>query len=169
MPARELAQHVREAAKNVDRSIVLSRVGTMADHLGYIFFLPRMAAFLLALVGGLALTLGTVGLYGMVSYAAARRTREMGIRLALGADRSRVIALVVRGGLFVVVVGGVVGMALSLLLGAAVRSFLIGADGSDPLALMAAPAVLGAVALAATYLPARRVGRVDPVQALRTE
>ncbi|MGD8318998.1 MAG: ADOP family duplicated permease [Gemmatimonadota bacterium] len=169
MPARELAQHVRDAAKNVDRSIVLSRVGTMADHLGYIFFLPRMAAFLLALVGGLALTLGTVGLYGMVSYAAARRTREMGIRLALGADRSRVIALVVRGGLFVVVVGGVVGMALSLLLGAAVRSFLIGADGSDPLALMAAPAVLGAVALAATYLPARRVGRVDPVQALRTE
>jgi ABC-type antimicrobial peptide transport system permease subunit len=141
----------------------------MADHLGYIFFLPRMAALLLSLIGGLALVLGAVGLYGMVSYAAVRRTREMGIRLALGADRGSVVALVVRGGLVVVAIGGVLGIAAALALGGAVRGFLIGVEALDPVALLAAPVALAAVALLATWLPARRVSRVDPVGALRSE
>ena len=149
--------------------MVLSDVGTMADHLGYIFFLPRMAAMLLSLVGALALMLGAVGLYGMVGYAAARRTREMGIRLALGAERGGVVGLMVRGGLAVVGIGAVVGVAGSLGLGGLLGRFLIGVDGTDLVSLIAAPLVLGAVALAAAYLPARRVGRIDPTEALRSE
>ncbi len=154
---------MRDAAKTVDPTIVLSKVETMADHLGYIFFLPRMAALLLALVGGLALVLGAVGLYGMVSYAAARRTREMGIRLALGAERGRVVGMVVRGGLAVVGVGALLGLAGSVALGSALGSFLIGVGTMDPLALLAAPVILGAVArhglLAAG--PPRRPGGSD--------
>ena len=160
---------VRDAAKAADPSLVISDVGTMADHLGYIFFLPRMAAVLISLVGALALVLGAVGLYGMVGYAAARRTREMGIRLALGADRRRVVAMVVRGGLLVVGIGAVLGLVGSVLLGTALDRFLIGMGGLDPLALLAAPALLALVALAAAWLPARRVGRVDPTEALRSE
>ena len=169
LPVRELAGRVRDAAKQADPAIVLSKVGTMTDHLGYIFFLPRMAALLLSLVGALALVLGSVGLYGMVSYAAVRRTREMGIRLALGANRAGVVALVVRGGLLVVGIGGVVGLGAALALGGALRGFLIGVGAFDPVALLAAPAVLGAVALLATWIPARGVSRVDPVAALRAE
>jgi predicted permease len=169
VPAPELAARVRDAAKAFDPDVVLSDVGTMGDHLGYIFFLPRMAAVLLSLVGLLALVLASVGLYGMVSYSAARRTREMGIRLALGADAGRVVAMVVKGGLTVVLVGGVVGLGASVLLGSLVERFLYGVGAFDPLALLAAPALLAAVALLATWLPARRVSRVDPVNALRSE
>jgi predicted permease len=168
-PAPELAATVRDAAKGLDPEIVLSEVGTMADHLGYIFFLPRLAAGLLSIVGLLALALGAVGLYGMVSYGVARRTREMGIRLALGADQGRVIAMVVRAGLGVVLVGGVVGLVLALGLGSLLGRFLIGVAPRDPLALLAAPVLLGAVALVATWLPALRIGRVDPTEALRSE
>ncbi len=168
-PAPQLAAAVRDAAKRADPAIVLSHVGTMADHLGYIFFLPKMAALLLSLVGGLALVLGAVGLYGMVSYAAARRTREMGIRLALGADRRRVVGLVVRGGLTVVAIGAVLGLVGSVALGTALGRFLIGVGATDPLSLLIAPLVLGGVAAMAAWLPARRVGRVDPTVALRSE
>jgi predicted permease len=169
LPVRELAGEIRDAAKQVDPAVVLSKVGTMTDHLGYIFFLPRMAALLLSLMGALALILGAVGLYGMVSYAAARRTREMGIRLALGADRAGVVALVVRGGLAVVTIGGVLGIAGALALGGAVRGFLVGVDAQDPVALLAAPVTLGVVAVLATWSPARRVSRADPVAALKSE
>jgi len=169
LPPQRLAEMVRDAAKEADPSLVVSDVGTMADHLGYIFFLPRMAALLLSLVGALALVLGAVGLYGMVSYAAARRTREMGIRLALGAERRTVVGMVVRGGLAVVGVGAVLGLGGSVVLGSALGSFLIGLGGIDPAALLAAPVVLAAVAAAAAWLPARRVGRVDPTEALRSE
>ena len=169
VPPRELAARIGDAAKAYDPGVVLSAVGTMSDHLGYIFFLPRMAAVLLSLVGLLALILASVGLYGMVSYAAARRTREMGIRLALGADAGKVVGLVVKGGLRVVVVGGVVGLGASLVLGSLVQRFLYDVAAFDPVALLAAPALLATVAFLATYLPARRVSRVDPVDALRSE
>ena len=128
-----------------------------------------MAAAMLSLVGGLALLLACIGLYGMVSYGVSRRTREMGIRLALGADRQSVVQLVLRGGLTLVAVGAAVGIALSLGLGQLVERFLLGVGGFDLLALLAAPVVLGVVAVTATYVPARRASRVDPVQALRTE
>lgn len=169
LPPGELAQRIRDEARRLRSDILVSEVGTMNDHLAYIYFLPRMAAVLISLVGALALLLACVGLYGMVSYAVARRTREVGIRMALGADGGTVVAMVVRGGLAVVAVGGLVGMAGSVGVGAALERFLIGVDGLDGAALLVAPAALVALAALAAWLPARRVSRVDPVRALRSE
>jgi len=165
----ELAARMRDRARALAPDVYISRAGTMDDHLSYIFFLPRAAALLLVMVGGLAVVMACVGLYGMVSYAVARRTREMGIRLALGAERSSVVALVVRRGLLLVAVGGAVGLGAALLAGRAVEGFLIGVGGLDPWALAGAPLALAVLAGVAAWLPARRAARVDPVEALRSE
>lgn len=165
----DLAAQIRDHAKAIDPQIFLTSVGTLRQHLGYIYFLPRMAAVMLSLIGVLALVLGCMGLYGMVSYGVSRRTREMGIRLALGAHREGVIRMVLMGGLRLVLVGGLFGLAASLLLGRLVERFLFGVDGMDPVSILIAPAVLASVAVLASYLPARRASRVDPVQALRTD
>jgi predicted permease len=169
LPAGELAKRIREEARRLDQDIFLSRIGTMADHLGYIYFLPRMAAVMLSAVGVLALVLASIGLYGMVSYSVARRTREMGIRQALGAEAGQVVSLVMRGGMRVVLLGGAAGMAAALALGALVERFLIGVGSLDPVALVAAPLLLAAVAAAAAWLPARKVSRIHPIQALRSD
>jgi putative ABC transport system permease protein len=168
-PPAELAALVRDEARAIDPDIFLTSVETMDDHLGYVYFLPRIAAGLLALIGTLALVLACVGLYGMVSYGVSRRTREMGIRLALGAERGSVVGLVLRGGMTLVAAGGLAGLTLSVGLGQLTDRFLIGVTGLDPLALLAAPLLLGGVAAAAAYIPARRAARVDPVRALRSE
>jgi len=165
----ELAALIRDEARAIDPQLFLTDVGTMEDHLGYVYFLPRMAALLLTLVGVLALVLACIGLYGMVSYGVSRRTREMGIRLAIGADRSRVVRLVLTSGLTVVALGGVAGVVVSLGLGQVVERFLYGVDGFDLSAILLAPLVLGGIATTAAYLPARRASRVDPVQALRSD
>lgn len=169
LPPQELANRVRDEARRIQPGILVSEVGTMDDHLGYIYFLPRMAALLISLVGLLALVLACVGLYGMVSYTVARRTREVGIRMALGADGGSVVALVVRGGLAVVAVGGLVGLVAALGVGSVLERFLIGVRGLDPLVLGATPLALFTLAALAAWLPARRVSRVDPVRALRSE
>jgi predicted permease len=170
-PPGELASMVRAEALAIDGRVFMTEVGTMDDHLGYVYFLPRMAAVVLSMIGLLALLLACIGLYGMVSYNVSRRTREMGIRLALGADRQRVVSLVLRGGLVLIGVGAAVGIAGSLGLGSLLgsASFLLGVGALDPLALLAAPALLSLIAGVATYLPARRAARVDPVRALRSE
>ncbi len=168
-PAPQLAARIRDEALRIDPDLYLSRVGTLDDHLDYIFFLPRMAAVLLSIAGILALVLACVGLYGMVSYAVARRTREMGIRMALGAEQASVVTMLVKGGLSLVVIGGVFGLGAAAGLGVLAQRFLIGVAGMDPVSLLGAPFVLGAAALMAAYLPARRASRVNPVEALRTE
>ncbi len=168
-PPRELARAIREEALAMDPDLYLSEVGTMADHLGYIFFLPRMAALLLSLVGGLALALACVGLFGMVSYGVAQRTRELGIRATLGAQEGTLVGLVVRGGLVLVAVGGGIGLVVGAGLGVLAQGFLIGVRGLDPVSLLAAPLFLAGAAGLAAYLPARRVSRIDPVEALRAE
>jgi predicted permease len=167
----EIAATIRTEALGIDSEVFLTKVGTLDDHLGYVYFLPRMAAVVLSLVGLLALLLACMGLYGMVSYSVSRRTREMGIRLALGADRQRVITMVLKGGLTLIGVGAAIGVAGSVGLGSVLRSsgFLYEVSAFDPLSLLAAPILLGAIATVATYVPARRAARVDPVRALRSE
>ena len=169
LPPDEIADRIRAEARDLRVDALVSSSGTMDDHLSYIFFLPRMAAVLITVVGVLALILACIGLYGMVSYAVARRTREVGIRMALGAARGNVVGLVVRNGLRVVAVGGLLGAVLTLLLGNTLERFLIGVDGLDFTALVAAPVILFTIAAAAAYLPARRVSRINPVDALRAE
>jgi predicted lysophospholipase L1 biosynthesis ABC-type transport system permease subunit len=164
-----LAGRIRDAAESLEPRIFVSDVGTMDQHLAFIYFLPRLAAVALLLVGVLAAAMACVGLYGMVGYSVARRTREMGIRMALGAERGRVVALVVRNGLLLVAVGGAVGLGLALATGSLVERFLIGVSGVDPLALLGAPLLLAALAALAAWVPARRAAAVDPVEALRSE
>jgi len=115
------------------------------------------------------LTLASIGIYGVSSYVAALRTREMGIRIALGADRARIQALVVRQGAMPVAIGIAAGVVFAAIASRLALAFLRGVSPRDPLTYIVAVAVLGAIALAATWVPARRASRLDPVQALRTE
>jgi putative ABC transport system permease protein len=167
----EIAGLIRTETLGLGPDVFLTEVGTMEDHLGYVFFLPKMAFVMLSLIGALALILACMGLYGMVSYNVSRRTREMGIRLALGADRQRVINMVLKSGLSVIAIGAGLGIGASALLGGVLMSagFLYEVSSLDPLAMLAAPILLGSIASLATYMPARRAARVDPVQALRAE
>ena len=171
-PPGEIAALIRSEARDIDPDIFLTDVGTLDEHLGYAYFLPRMAAVILSLECLLALVLACMGLYGMVSYNVSRRTREMGIRLALGADGARVVNMVLRSGLLLVGLGAAVGIAGSLGLGTVMEragvSFLFG-TATDLRAVLAAPLLLAGIASVATYLPARRASRVNPVQALRSE
>jgi predicted permease len=164
-----LAERIREAATELNPRVFVSEVQTMADHLDYVLFLPRMAALVLLSIGLLAVTLACVGLYGMVSYSVARRTREVGIRLALGADRREVVGMVVRGGLALVVVGGALGLVLAVFAGSALERYLIDVRSLDPLALIAVPVLLISTAGVAAWLPARRAAGVNPMEALRSE
>lgn len=164
-----LGRAVVESLRRADPGMFVPGVKSMDEHLGYILFLPRMAA---TLVGGfaiLALVLAVMGLYGIVSYGVARRTREMGIRISLGAAAGDVVGLVVRRGLALALVGAVVGVAVAMAASRLIGPWLIGVEPWDPLTLAGVPLLLLAVAAAAAFLPARRASRVNPTEALRAE
>ncbi len=132
----------------------------------------RLTMILLAAFAGLALTLASVGIYGVISYSVAQRAREIGIRMALGASRRTVLAMVVAGGLRMAIAGIAIGLAATLALARILTRFsslLYGVSAADPLTLVAVSAVLTAAALLACYIPARRAMRTDPIEALRTE
>jgi ABC-type antimicrobial peptide transport system permease subunit len=116
-----------------------------------------------------ALLLACVGLYGIVSYDAMRRTNEIGIRMALGARRSDVLRLVMRQTIVVVMVGAAIGLGLALMTSRLIVSLLFGIQPTDPLTIASAVALLFGVAVLASYVPARRASRLDPTQALRYE
>jgi putative ABC transport system permease protein len=129
----------------------------------------RMTAALATFFGGLALLLGAIGLYGLMSYDVAQRRREIGIRMALGARPSAVLLTVLRDGIAVTLAGIAAGLAGALISSRLVASLLFGVTAHDPATFIGAPAVLIAVALAACLLPARRASRIDPIVALRAE
>jgi ABC-type antimicrobial peptide transport system permease subunit len=122
---------------------------------------------MLAIAAAVALLLGVVGVYGVIAYIATQRTREIGIRVALGADEGRVLRLVLRQGLILAAAGVAVGVALAALGSTLLESLLFGVRGLDPLTFLGACALFAAVTLLATYIPARRAARIDPVTALR--
>jgi putative ABC transport system permease protein len=133
------------------------------------FFLIRMGALLAAALGLLGLVLAVVGVYGVVSYSASQRTHEIGIRMALGAEASDILRLVVGQGLILVAAGAALGLIAALILSRFVANFLFGISPQDPMTFAGVAALLGAVALVACWLPARRATRVDPLVALRYE
>ena len=129
----------------------------------------RMAAGLATLFGALALCLAAVGLYGVVSYGIARRTGEIGVRMALGARPSDVVRMVLRGSLALVVGGLVLGVPLTFAAGRAIGALLYGVGSHDPVLLIGAAGLLAGVGVTASIVPALRASRIDPLMALRAE
>jgi ABC-type antimicrobial peptide transport system permease subunit len=127
------------------------------------------ALVMLGIAAGVAMLIGMVGIYGVVAYAAAQRTREIGIRMALGAEAVDVRTMFLRHGLWLTTVGIAIGVALALLITRVMSAFLFGVGPMDPTTYVAVSGVLAALTLLATYLPARCASRVDPVLALRAE
>jgi ABC-type antimicrobial peptide transport system permease subunit len=168
-PAARLADEMRRAALQVNPDLFVVDAKTLDQHLGVMYFLPRMAAWMMSGFAVLALALGCIGLYGAVSHAVARRSRELAIRIALGATTNEVIALVVRSGMTLVIVGGAVGLALSLAASRVLGQFLIGGRGFDPVIFGGVSLLLAAVTLLASWLPARRAGRVNAMSAMRSD
>jgi ABC-type antimicrobial peptide transport system permease subunit len=124
---------------------------------------------MLALSGGMALLLGLVGIYGVISYSVSQRTREIGIRMALGAPQREVRRMFVRHGLVLIAIGVAFGLAAAIALTRLMSSLLFEVSPLDPITYAAVPVVLIAAALLASYLPARRATAIDPVDALRAE
>jgi predicted permease len=169
LPAPELVATTRRAALDLDSDLVILEAKTMEEHLALLLYPPRMAAALLSVFGALALLLASIGLYGMVSYAVARRTREVGIRAALGASRSDIIRLMTGGGMRLILVGIGVGLALAAGVSWLLAGFLYGIRATDAVTFIAVPLVLAAVGFMASWVPARRAATIDPIAALRTE
>jgi len=124
---------------------------------------------LLAVFAGVALALATIGIYGVMAYLVNQGTREIGIRVALGATRRNIVSLVVRQGMTLGLSGVAIGLAGAFLLTRLIRSLLFGVEATDPVTFVGIALLLGLVALLASYIPARRASRVDPLVALRHE
>jgi len=166
---KTLAQGARSILHRLDSSLPMFDVKTLDDQIGETNLNDRLFAVLSSAFAFLATLLASVGLYGVTSYAVARRTPEIGIRLALGADRTLIIRLILREVAGLTVVGMAAGIPLVLAFGRLAESHLYEVKGQDLGATLAAFAVIGGVSLVAGYLPARRVSRIDPTEALRNE
>jgi putative ABC transport system permease protein len=162
-----LASAIRSAVASVDRSVPVGAFRTMRALVDASAARPRFTTVLLAAFAAVALLLGAVGIYGVISYAVTRRTREIGVRMALGARRSDVLRLVAREGGWLTAIGVGVGLVIAVGAGRLLAGLLYGVRPADPLVLVTVPIVLAIVALAASVVPARRASRVDPVIAMR--
>ena len=167
--SEEILGTAQSVLRDVAPDMVVMEAKTMDEHLALMLFAPRMGALLLAVFGGLALMLSAIGIYGVVNYAVAKRTRELGIRMSLGASAHDVVTLAVAGGMRLVVVGGIVGVVLAGGVTWALKSFLYGIGSTDLVTFAAIPVLLTGVALVAAFVPARRASSVNPVTALRRE
>ena len=160
---------VREAVQELDKALPLQRVRTVSTDLDRTLAAPRLGAELLGTFGFLALALAAIGTYGVMSYSVNQRRQEIGIRMALGAQRGDVLKLIFAGGMAMVGVGIVAGLGLSTLLTRSMNSLLFGIGMFDPVSFFGTAALLILVALLACWIPARRATRVDPMIALRYE
>jgi len=166
---RQMLTPVRNEIRVLDKNMPVSNARTLNEHLSGALLLPRIGAGFLGAFGSLALLLASVGLFGVMSYSVARRTREIGIRMALGARNRDVLELVLHEAMTLVIVGVVVGLIASFALTRVMTSLLYGVSATDPLTFAGVAVLLVGVALAASYIPARRASKVDPMIALRYE
>jgi predicted permease len=160
---------VQQAVWQVNPNLPLASVGTMQDLYGQSMARTSFTLVMLALAGGMALALGIIGIYGVISYSVSQRTREIGIRLALGAQKGELKWMFVRSALILAAVGVLVGAGAAAALTQSMKALLFGISPLDPVTYLLVPLVLAAAAALASYLPARRAAAVDPVEALRVE
>jgi predicted permease len=157
------------ALREIDPSLMAIQVKTMQRHLATMLLPARLGAMAFMLFAAVALALSVLGVYGVVGYAVARRTREAGIRLAVGAQPRAIVTLLMREGMALVVVGAAIGLLLGFGAAQVLRSLLYGVGAGDPITFIGAPVLLVVVGALAAFLPARRAGRVDPAGVLRAE
>ena len=147
--------------------IPLVGAATLAQQLDASLWAPRFAASMLGLFGALALALATAGIYGVMSFSVAQRSRDIGVRMALGAGRASVLKMILAQGMILVAIGLVIGLGLALAVSRLAGTLLIGVGPTDPVAFLAAPPLLALAALFSIYIPARRATAVDPSVVLR--
>jgi putative ABC transport system permease protein len=164
-PAQALAAS-RQVLREIDARVPATNTWTIAELIGQSLWAPKLAAILLATLGGLALALASVGLYGVISYSVTQRNQEIGLRMALGAAQGDVIGMVLKQAMILVGLGIALGLLLSLAVSNVVATILFG-SARDPITFVAVPVMLALVALVASLVPALRASRVDPLAALR--
>jgi predicted permease len=167
--AERVASEMVHVTRSLDPGIRVYDVRTMRRHLATMLLGRELGALMVSGFALLALLLASIGLYGVVSYAVARRAKEVGIRISLGADTGAVVRMLTGGGMKLVAIGCVIGLVAAAVLAQLLSRLLYGVPALDPLTFVGVPLVLSAVALVAAWVPARRVTRIDPVGALRSE
>ena len=167
--AATYAGTMRETIRRVDPSLAVFDVSTMESHLSDALLVPRLAGVLSVIAGCVGLTIATIGVYGVISFAVARRRREIGIRLAVGARPREVLTMVLKQGITLAVIGTVLGVLAGLGVTRFAASLLYGVNSRDTVTFVAVPLLLTAVACLACLLPARAAARLDPVDVLRSE
>jgi len=166
VPPASIAQTVRETLGRVEPRLPIVEVVPLEDRLARGVIQDRMVARLTAMFGGLALLLASLGLYGTISYGISRRVAELGLRMALGADRTTVLWMVLREAMALVLVGALIGVPLALAAGRAMRALLFNVGAADPISFLFGMSILLAVAAVAAYLPAHKASRIEPMVAL---
>ena len=160
---------LRAAVHAIDPGVPLSGFLTVDDHVDIWLNETRVIATMIGGMGLLALGLASIGLFGMISYSVVQRTREIGVRVALGAQSTTIMGLVLRRSLRLAAMGTAIGLVLSLAVGVALLSMVYGTEAPRPTTVVGVLALLLVVALVAAYIPARRATRIDPLVALRAE
>ena len=169
LDAAHLTAAVRQAVWSIDNTIPVPPVRPMEDAFAEAVGQPRFRAWLLGLFAATAILLATLGLYGTIAYAAQLRTREIGLRIALGATPRQATAPLLRNGMVLTAVGTAIGLAGSVGVGRALSSLLFGVGVADPATFISVPAIVVAVSAVACYLPARQARRIDPISAINSD
>ncbi len=167
--ANPSSAQLRQAMASVDPNLPVISIRTLREQVAFQFTQQRLIARLTSFFGILSLVLASIGLYGVTAYNAGRRINEIGVRMALGADRRKVVALVLRGAFALIVFGLLLGLPLTLAAGRFLGSQLYGMNPYNPLVTLIAVVALALAALAASLIPAFRASRISPLEALRTE
>jgi ABC-type antimicrobial peptide transport system permease subunit len=169
LPAKPLAAAIRTILHSLDPNLAAGNIRTMGDLESEASAQRRFQTWLLTFFAAIALFLALVGLYGLMAYSVSRCTREVGIRMALGAQRTDVILLVLKKAAFLLALGLVAGLVTSWFATRAIQAFLFGVGRHDPITILSVCALLAISGMIAALIPARRAASIDPMQALRTE